>query len=296
MPGVVFRNYKDRVVESISECNAITELWNITNAGQGVIVKNAYKDFPSVGLGDATVTTPGSSAYYKWLGDSFIKISESESLDVVFDTSAFETIIHTQNSSSTTVSVAGIDAYTGNLNPAITAYVKGQTFTLTDVVANASTNPTLSLNGLAAKNIVNYKNAALSVGDFVGTVVVIYDGDAFRMIGGGSSNAASVAIAKYSLFHFNSNLFTEQFSSFRGLITIVSSYLTDQLSSVSFEVRLDTVSVWTALANLVALQTWINTNITGSESSGTVYWVKVLATYKVGGLGDAEVRLTYMPS
>jgi hypothetical protein len=90
--------------------------------------------------------------------------------------------------------VSGTDTYTCALTPAITGYLKGQTFKLTDVNANTVTNPTININGLGAKNLVNYKNAALNIGDFVGTVIVMYDGTAFRMIGGGGSGAASSII------------------------------------------------------------------------------------------------------
>lgn len=105
----------------------------------------------------------------------------------------YETIIKVQNSTTTTASVSGTDTYTATLAPAITAYVEGQTFKLTDVIANTVTNPTINFNGLGAKNLVNYKNQALSVGDFVGSVIVMYDGTAFRMVGGsgGGGTAAT---------------------------------------------------------------------------------------------------------
>ena len=97
------------------------------------------------------------------------------------------TIIAVQNSVYTGASASGTDTYIAALAPAITAYVKGQRFELTDVVANTVTNPTLNINGLGAKNILDYKGAALTVGVFAGTVIVVYDGTAFRMIGGGGS-------------------------------------------------------------------------------------------------------------
>ncbi|MEK9157693.1 MAG: hypothetical protein AAB638_00735 [Patescibacteria group bacterium] len=61
--------------------NTIAADWNNTNKGQGVLVIDASKDFPGVGLGDPTVETPGSNAYYKWIGASFVKISDAEGLD-----------------------------------------------------------------------------------------------------------------------------------------------------------------------------------------------------------------------
>jgi hypothetical protein len=107
--------------------------------------------------------------------------------------------------------------------------------------------------------------------------------------GGGSSSN------RLEIFEIRSNLFTEQEASFRGLISNMSVYITNELLSVTYEARLDT-GAYSAHANLVALQAWINANITGTEASGTVYWIKVLATYKPSALGRAEVRLTYTAS
>jgi hypothetical protein len=84
MPGVVIRNTKDRVVNTFAERNTISSLWGIYNAGIGVLVLNAHKDHPAPGLGDPSVDTPGSSAYYKWTGYAFEKVSEGESLDQIF--------------------------------------------------------------------------------------------------------------------------------------------------------------------------------------------------------------------
>lgn len=85
---------------------------------------------------------------------------------------------------------SGTDTYTASLSPAITAYVKGQVFLLTDVTANTVTNPTVALNGLAAKNLLDYKGNALTVGVFAGAVIIGYDGTAFRMLGGGGGGGS----------------------------------------------------------------------------------------------------------
>lgn len=64
----------DQVVADIPERNLISSDWNVFNAGQGVIVENAFKDFPDVGLGDPTVEDAATSQYYKWDGFTFKKI------------------------------------------------------------------------------------------------------------------------------------------------------------------------------------------------------------------------------
>lgn len=74
MPGGILRLLTDRVVANIPERNLISSDWNVFNAGQGVIVENAFKDFPDVGLGDPTVEDAASAQYYKWDGFTFKKI------------------------------------------------------------------------------------------------------------------------------------------------------------------------------------------------------------------------------
>lgn len=83
MPGGIIRLKHDLVVDDIPERAEKTENWNASNKGQGVLVINAYKDYPDVGEGDATVGTAGSYGYYKWTGSAFVKISEGESIDVI---------------------------------------------------------------------------------------------------------------------------------------------------------------------------------------------------------------------
>ncbi|MBS1981696.1 MAG: hypothetical protein JST74_11045 [Bacteroidetes bacterium] len=68
----------DQVVPDIPSRNKIAVDWNVFNAGQGVVVENAYKDFPSSGLGDPTVDTLGASAYYKWDGSVFKRVGGND--------------------------------------------------------------------------------------------------------------------------------------------------------------------------------------------------------------------------
>jgi hypothetical protein len=110
----------------------------------------------------------------------------------------------------------------------------------------------------------------------------------FPVSGGGGTSTN-----RFNFFRFNSDLFTEQQQSFRGVINTLTGVATNGLSGVSFEVQLDTASTWTAIADLTALQTWINSNVTGTEASGTLYWIKVLATYSGTNVGIEEYRLGY---
>jgi hypothetical protein len=95
-------------------------------------------------------------------------------------------------------------------------------------------------------------------------------------------------------FQFKSNQFAEQALLFKGLINSLSQDFTNELSSVSYKSRLDTADIWTHHANLAALQTWINTNITGNEAVGTKFWIKCIATYKAGQTEEARNILYYL--
>ncbi|HMV08182.1 MAG TPA: hypothetical protein PK325_00855 [Cyclobacteriaceae bacterium] len=68
----------------------------------------------------------------------------------------------------------------------------------------------------------------------------------------------------------------------RGKINSIAHDFTHQLSSVTYKSRLDVSSNWSVHSTLTSLQTWINTNITGDETTGTKYWIKCLPSYKPG--------------
>lgn len=127
MPGGVLILKTDLVVASIPARDTASLAWNSSNAGQGVIVLNAYKDFPAAGQGDATVGSV-SSAYYKWTGAAFIKISEGEGLDQVtnfvkeyfngdgattqFNINAANTVLIVEVGGQIIEPIAGPDGYT----------------------------------------------------------------------------------------------------------------------------------------------------------------------------------------
>jgi hypothetical protein len=74
---------------------------------------------------------------------------------------------------------------------------------------------------------------------------------------------------------------------FRGKINSLSQTLTDDLSSVTYKSRLDTSSTWTFHASLAALQSWINSFVSGDDGAGTLYWIKCTPQFKTGRDGDA---------
>lgn len=79
----------------------------------------------------------------------------------------------------------------------------------------------------------------------------------------------------------------------RGKISSLSHDFTHQLSSVTYKSRLDVSSNWSVHSTLTSLQTWINTNISGDEVTGTKYWIKCLPVYKPGYDDEAMNILTF---
>jgi hypothetical protein len=81
-------------------------------------------------------------------------------------------------------SVSGTDTITGSLTPSLGAYATGQMFYF--VAAGDNTGAvTLNINSLGAKNVTKNGTTALTAKDIKSgqTVVVIYDGTRFQMIG-----------------------------------------------------------------------------------------------------------------
>ena len=64
------------------------------------------------------------------------------------------------------------DAYTVALSPAVTSYTDGLQVSFTPTHENATTTPTLALNGLAAKTIV-LSNGALSASDLTTSMIAL---------------------------------------------------------------------------------------------------------------------------
>jgi hypothetical protein len=81
-------------------------------------------------------------------------------------------------------SVSGTDTITANLNPAITSYTSGLFVSFIVANTNATTTPTLALNGLSAKTIVRPGGQPLAVGDLVTTKLahLQYDGTNFVLL------------------------------------------------------------------------------------------------------------------
>jgi len=88
--------------------------------------------------------------------------------------------------------------YTCSLSPTLTTYTTGMVLYWKIDVANTSVSPTLNVDTLGAKPLVDYQSNALNVGALVSgaEVPIWYDGANLRcmMCGLGSSNTASISL------------------------------------------------------------------------------------------------------
>jgi hypothetical protein len=80
LPGEIRKSARDKVVDSIPARTRIARFWGKAQSGIGVLVANAYVNYPGVNEGDPTVLTDNTIAFYKWNGAEFIKISEGEDI------------------------------------------------------------------------------------------------------------------------------------------------------------------------------------------------------------------------
>lgn len=95
--------------------------------------------------------------------------------------------------------------------------------------------------------------------------------------------------AEKRIVTFDSNLDTTAIERFVGPINLISFDLFFELDSIALESTLDTSGVWTAHADLTALQAWVDTNIT----TGTKWLLKVIATYKASETNASGTQLNY---
>jgi hypothetical protein len=94
----------------------------------------------------------------------------------------------------------------------------------------------------------------------------------------------------FETYDFDSDLFTEQSILFSGPIDTLSVVKSDAINSLSYQAGLDgDPTVYDDNADLTALQTWIDANVT----AGVLFWIKVLINYKAGRTEQSQVILSY---
>lgn len=91
---------------------------------------------------------------------------------------------------------AGTDTYTVSIGvtglySGAATYSSGDQFTIIFTNANATTTPTLNINGEGAKTIVDNKGDPVAVGDVEGILKLMYDGTNLRIVGGVGTGGGS---------------------------------------------------------------------------------------------------------
>lgn len=94
-------------------------------------------------------------------------------------------------------------------------------------------------------------------------------------------------------FTFENDLDTVREQFLKGVITIRTAVLTAGLSSVSYQTSTDNGATYVTQANLAAMQSWINSNITGNVANGTNWQLKVIATFNAAETKTQNLKLIY---
>jgi hypothetical protein len=145
-------------------------------------------------------------------------------------------------------------------------------------------------NGLKASDI----DTLAEINSIIGDADIVSTTDLSSAVTHLEELIANLSMLNTVIFNFNSNLFTEQAVTFQGVINSLSQSFTDELNAVVLESSFDTYPKnWIGHTDLAALQTWINTSITGTQFTGTKYWIRCTAIYKAGHIGQAQCLLTF---
>lgn len=95
---------------------------------------------------------------------------------------------------------SGTDTYTATPNPALASYLTGAQVTLNFGNTNTGAS-TINLNGLGAKSIITPDGLALTGGELLGIMTLVYDGTSFQILGGsGAGGGAASDLFNYYNF------------------------------------------------------------------------------------------------
>lgn len=111
-------------------------------------------------------------------------------------------------------------AYAIAPSPAITAYAALQEFTMKAAATNTTTTPTLNVNALGAKTIVNPDGSALKVGQITigGNYTFVYDGTSMQLVTQGAiSTPVYQLVATNTISISMTNATTTTLTTFSGL-------------------------------------------------------------------------------
>lgn len=160
-------------------------------------------------LAIATIAVPVGLVYAA-ANRSVITSGPATMATVAADINEELTVLYT-NAPQLVGSVSGTNTVTGTITPTLPGYVSGQSFWIQPTATNTGA-VTLNLSSLGARNVLNAAGVALSSGDFPsGTrLLLMYDGTAFRIIGGAGAGGGAPTTADYVTLSTNGTLSNER--------------------------------------------------------------------------------------
>lgn len=293
----------ERTSDGQSSKNDITELINLIDtviAGQvgSVFADIAARDLAAATLksqefvevtdasADANITS--GRAWYRFVtGTTFILLFSEESLRNAMATSIQNGVFNFA------LDTGSANAYAIAMTPSVTAYATGQIFFFQAADANTGAS-TLNVDTLGVKTITRRDGTALQADDITASSIniVSYDGTNFQLLvsAGGAGGIALTDIPYPVEFQIHSDDPVSSAAIFSGHIEVdtASEILNGRLSDANYETSLDDGDTYTTHADLTALDTWIDANITLPT---TKFQIRAVGIYT--GVGAAEVKFTY---
>lgn len=189
-----------------------------------------------------------------------------------------------QSLSKISATASGTNTYTASLTPAITSYA-GQKLFINFTNTNSSTTPTLNVNGLGARTIVNADGSALVASQLKGIVLLADNGTNFQIVGGSGTGGTSALTSAHIFVGNASNVATDVALS--GDATISNTGTLTVAATIVKSVVLNTPS--SIFTNPVTFTTSTNT-ATGTLALATQAQNSFFAAPSTGGAGTPTFR------
>ena len=94
-------------------------------------------------------------------------------------------------------------------------------------------------------------------------------------------------------FQFSSDLDSVRYGYFNGHINVDDIVATAGISSFAIESKLESASMWTTQADVTALNSWLDSNVSGDELTGTEWILRLSATFSVSETSAQALNLVY---
>jgi hypothetical protein len=253
----------------------------------------------SVSAPAATRNTPDLTAGSHWepVGGSSPDTATVAEMNTGTDNTKFATPLNLEGSkylgqsgSKVSATASGTNAYTATIAPAITAYVNTQRWFIRFTNSNTGTSPTLSLNSLAAVNMVKPGGAAWQVGEIPagGVLLVAHDGTNFQVLSGLAPDLTKQVVKEYYFEIPDAGIADTPEKLFWNKVTVETTnglvYDTAVFSAVAIQAR-TLAGSWTTYATIADLNTFIG------STGGAKYKVRLVPTLVAGASGRVDIIL-----